>query len=343
MSSQILTSGIAAIGDLTLRSGRVLPDVKIAYATTGTLNAARDNVVLVTHGFTSSHLFIGRASETASEGTWSGLVGPGRAIDTDRFFVVSSNMLGSSFGSTSPSSINPSTGRPYGPDFPSITGSDIIEAQRVMLAMWGITKLHAVVGPSYGGFQGLVWAIEQPDAMRGVSMSVSGIRPPKDTSPDDYRRRFAADPRWNGGHHYETGGIVETMVRLREETMQLYGVDVLLAHKFPDPQERALETSRQALAWAKVTDPNSMIVLAEAMNGLDIASRLHRIKARVQYVLSRSDRLFPPSEAAGVLREFAEAGVQAEYYEIDSDYGHHAAGTDSAKWQNELARFLQSL
>ena len=343
MSSVILTTGTALVGDLPLKNGGTLADVQIAYATAGTLNAARDNVILVTHGFTSSHLFIGRASETSSEGTWSGLVGPGKAIDTDRFFLVSSNMLGSSFGSTSPASVNPATGRPYGPDFPDITLSDMVEAQRRMLAGMGITQLHAIVGPSYGGFQGLVWAIEHPDAMRGISMSVSGIRPPKDTTAEEFRARFATDPNWNGGHHYETGGILPTMVKLREDTMKSYAVDVLLARDFPDPDDLAREMSRQAQAWAKVSDPNSIIVLAQAMQQMDAVPHLSRIKAKVQYVLSRTDQLFPPSEAADTLTAFEKAGVSAEYVEIDSDFGHHAAGTDSHKWEAELGRFLRSL
>lgn len=132
--------------------------------------------VLVTHGFTSSHLFIGRASPAASEGTWSGLVGPGRAIDTGRFFVVSSNMLGSSYGSTAPASTDPATGQPYGPDFPRLTLSDIVAAQRRMLSGMGIERLVAVVGPSYGGFQALAWGIDHPGAVRGLSMSVSGLK-----------------------------------------------------------------------------------------------------------------------------------------------------------------------
>ena len=341
--ASLLSTGTAEIGDLPLRSGRILRDARIAYATAGTLAPGRDNVVLVTHGFTSSHLFIGRASPAASEGTWAGLVGPGRAIDTDRFFVVSSNMLGSSFGSTAPASIDPATSRPYGPDFPRLTLSDIVAAQRRMLDGMGIDGLLAVVGPSYGGFQALAWGIDYPDAVRGLSLSVSGLRAPGGIDPEALRMRFATNPNWNGGRHYDHGGITTTMARLREQTMRDYAIDEFLRDRIPDPVARETEIKRQAFAWAEAFDPNSMIALAQATQGFDASQDLRHIKARVQLVLSRTDKLFPPSIAPGVMEAFAQAGVRAEYFELDSRYGHHAAGTDSAKWAPELDRFLREL
>lgn len=343
MNAQFLQPGTAHIGALRLRSGALLPDVAIAYATLGTLNAERDNAILLTHGFTSSHLFIGRASATSSEGTWSGLVRPGKAIDTDRFFVVSSNMLGSSFGSTSPASIDPITGKHYGPHFPDLTLSDIVEAQRLMLRQMGIERLVAVVGPSYGGFQGLTWAIDHPQALRGVSMSVSGLHAPTDTTAASLSAFFATDENWNDGHYYERGGIVQTMARLRKQTIEDYGIDVLLMRQFPDPLAREQEIERQAQSWARLVDPNSMLVLAKAMETFDARPLLERIQARVQLVLSRSDRLFPASQAPAIMKAFEQANVRAEYVALDSDYGHHAAGTDYTKWQEELRRFLNSL
>lgn len=343
MNSQLLQTATARIGDLRLRSGVLLRDVGIAYATLGTLNAERSNVILMTHGFTSSHLFIGRASPTSSEGTWSGLVGPGKAIDTDKFFVVSSNMLGSCFGSTSPASINPQTGEPYGPQFPDLTLSDIVEAQRLMLQQMGIETLVAVVGPSYGGFQGLTWAIDHPRMVRGISMSVSGIDAPAGTTTDALRAFFATDENWNDGNYYAQGDMTQTLVRLRKQTMKEYGIDVLLAAKFPDPQALDAEMDRQARAWAGLVDPNSMLVLATAMASFNARPLLNCIQARVQLVLSRTDQLFPASQAPAVMHEFEKAHVRAEYVALDSDFGHHAAGTDSAKWQEDLRRFVNAL
>lgn len=343
MSSVILETGIAPIGDLPLRSGKTLRDARIAWASAGRLAPGRDNVVLVTHGFTSSHLFIGRAGPAASEGSWARMVGPGAAIDTDKYFVISSNMLGSSFGSTAPASPDPATGQPYGPDFPHLTLPDIVAGQQALLATMGIDRLHAVVGPSYGGFQALTWAIEHPEAVRGISMSVSGLTPPDDVTPEKLLATFRQDPNWNGGRYYDQGGITGTMARMREQTLRDYGVDVFLRDRFPDPAALDAELRRQAGAWAESFDANAMLALAIAMHSYDARPLLGRIKARVQFALSRTDKLFPPAIAPAAMAAFRAAGVEAEYLEIDSEFGHHAAGTDWAKWSPRLKSFLDSL
>src|SRR5258705_5145626 len=144
-------TSIGSIGDLPLRHGGVLRDAGLAYVTYGALAPDRRNAVLLTHGYTSSHRFA--EGGAAAEGSWAPLVGPGRAIDTDRFFVVSSHMLGSSYGSTGPASIDPRTGRAYRPDVPPITLGDIVTAQRRLLGQLGVRELAAVGRPSYRGFQ----------------------------------------------------------------------------------------------------------------------------------------------------------------------------------------------
>jgi homoserine O-acetyltransferase len=268
------------------------------------------------------------------------MVGPGRALDTDRFFIISSNMLGSSYGSTAPASINPATGTPYGPDFPAITVADIVAAQRKMLADMGIDALVAVVGPSYGGFQGLTWAVEYPDAMRGVSASVTGLRAPGDVNGDELRAKFSHDPNWNGGWHYDRGGIAATMAAMRLRTLHLYGVNEYMRDHIPDEAAREAAIRRQADSWGRAFDPNSMIALAEAAQRYDVSTGLARIKARVQFVLCRTDKLFPPSLAPATMKAFADAGVRAEYVEIDSEHGHHASGSAAQKWSADLERFI---
>src|SRR5579864_7228111 len=140
------------IGEFRLQSGRHMRDVTIAYRTLGRLAPARDNVVLVTHGYSSVPQMIDPDASTG-EGSWNTLVGPGKPVDTDRYFAVAPNMLGSSYGSTNAASFDPATGRRYGPRFPDITVSDIIGTQRLLLDHLGIDKLVAIVGPSYGGYQ----------------------------------------------------------------------------------------------------------------------------------------------------------------------------------------------
>src|SRR6201985_2490047 len=151
--------------DFRLKSGEVLPEVTIAYRTLGTLSPKRDNVVLVTHGYTSGPNMIDPNS-LAGEGAWNEIVGPGKAVDTNRFFAICPNMLGSSYGSTNAASIDSTTGKRYGSRFPDITGSDIVATQRALLDHLGIDRLVAIVGPSYGGFQAFQWAVDYPGVMK---------------------------------------------------------------------------------------------------------------------------------------------------------------------------------
>ena len=331
------------IGDLPLRLGGMLRGAGLAYITRGRLAPGGRNAVLLTHGYTSSHTFI-EGGSGASEGGWSGLVGPGLAIDTDRYFVVSSNMLGSSFGSTAPRSTNPATGRPYGPDFPPITLTDIVAAQRRLLDVLGVRGLHAVVGPSYGGFQAFTWGVEHPDFLRGLVAAVSGLTAPRSLDPTPLAARLAADPNWHGGHYYDQpGGVQATMMAVREETLRRYGLDEELAPLLPDKAARDAEIRRRARDWAEAADAHALLVLGRALDHYDLRTALGCIKARVLYVLSRTDRLFPPSLAAEVMPALAAAGVTARYAEIDSEHGHLASGTEAAKWAPALRGFLEEL
>ena len=332
----------AEIGDLALARGGTLPAARLAYVTYGTLAPDGRNAILLTHGYTSSHLFADGGA-AASEGSWAELVGPGRAIDTSRYFVVSSNMLGSAFGSTAPASINPATGREYGPDFPLITLPDIVGAQRRMLDGLGVKALIAVVGPSYGGFQAFAWGIQYPGFMRGLVPVVTGFRSPDRFDADAMLRRFATDSNWNGGHYYSAGGILATMTKLREETLRRYGVEVGLKARLPDQAAVDAEINRQARSWAENFDGHSMVVLGRALNYFDAAPDLGKIKARVLFVLSRTDALFPPALAQTIMPALKAAGVEARYFEIDSPHGHLASGADAAKWAPALAAFLGEL
>ncbi|MEQ8397541.1 alpha/beta fold hydrolase [Thalassobaculum sp.] len=330
-----------SIGDLPLRLGGTLPDARLAYMTLGTLAPDGRNAVLMTHGYTSSHTYI-QGGTGASEGSWGRLVGPGRAIDTDRYFVVSSTMLGASFGSTAPRSPNPATGRAYGPDFPPIVLPDIVAAQRRLLDALGVKALVAVIGPSYGGFQAFTWGVEYPDFMKGLVPVVTAPNS-RAIDIDATEAVLARDPNWNGGHYYEAGGILATMTALREDTLRRYGIDEALAAGLPDKAERDAEIRRMARDWAEQADGHSLLVLGRAMNRYDVRPDLARIKAKLLYVLSRTDALFPPTLAPGVMQALADAGVDAIYEEIDSEHGHLASGSDAAKWEPALRRFLAEL
>jgi homoserine O-acetyltransferase len=283
-----------------------------------------------------------RRGPDVAEGSWSSLVGPGRAIDTDRLHVVSSNMLGSSYGSTGPADTDPVTGRPYGPDFPDISLVDIVTAQRALLDGLGISHLVAVIGPSYGGFVAFQWAVTFPDLMDGIV----AVTTAPGGSGDDISRVIALtaqleqDPAWRGGRYHGRGGPYDALTRIRRQTLSTYGIPDQLARSIPDPEARAAEVERMARDRACRFDAGSLIVLGRAIRGFDAAKNFWRIRARVLYVLCRTDRVFPPSLAPGVMAGLRAAGVRAEYAEIDSDLGHAAPGLDSPAWAPRLAAFM---
>jgi homoserine O-acetyltransferase/O-succinyltransferase len=331
--------------DFKLVSGTVMPEVTIAYETYG--NPAPDgrNGVLLTHGYTSSQHMAGRYGERdGAEGSWDGLVGPGKAIDTDRLFVVSSNMLGSSYGSTNPAFTNPATGKPYGPDFPDITLVDIVNAQKTLLDHLGVKHLVAVAGPSFGGYQTYQWGVTYPDFMDGLVPVVSAPRGSGGEAAVKSLVDFLAkDPNWNGGWYYDKGDVRGILTEMRVATLKRYGIDEQLAAKFPDKDGREAEIKKRAESWSKVFDANSLVVLRKASVRFDAEKDMARIKAKVLYVLSRTDKLFPPDIAPDVMAKLKAAGVTADYFEIDSDLGHSASGLDAAKWAPRLKAFMATL
>lgn len=335
-----------------LESGVVLERLALAYETYGELATDGRNGVLITHGYTNSHHAAGtyapgkapQGLEEKAPGFWDKLIGPGKAIDTDRLFVVSSNMLGSAYGSTAPRSIDPATGRPYGPDFPRFTVGDIVRAQKLLLDHLGVRHLVAVAGNSYGGYQAFQWAVTFPDFMDGVVPVVTSPRSsvtPQTTKAliDD----LAHDPNWNGGWYYDTGGIRGTMLRMRVATLKNYGIDAQLAPSFPDDRAREAEIERLASRWAEAFDGNSLVALRRALETFDTTGDFERIRARVLYVISRTDRLFPPAIVPDVMARLKAAGVDARYFEIDSEAGHLASGVDGEKWAPAFAEFMGQL
>ena len=333
------------IRDFGLANGAVMPEAKIAYETYGRLMPDGRNAVLITHGYTSSHHAAGRNPANGNlPGWWDGLIGPGKAINTDRLFVVSSNMLGSSFGSTNGASRNPATGKPYGPDFPAITVRDIVAAQKALLDALGVRHLVAVAGPSYGGYQAFQWAVAYPAMMDAV---VAAVTAPQAHNAEarlaELEARLATDPGWNGGRYYETGGAKTALTELRFETLMRYGYNEQLAGRYPDKVARERAIRELAADWARNWDANSLVILRRATIGFDTAKDFAGIRAKILYVLCRTDVLFPPAIAPGVMRGLAAAGVEARYFEIDSNLGHSASGPEHAKWSPVLREFLAPL
>jgi len=326
--------------DFRLESGKVLPVLELAYETYGTLDPAKDNAILVVHGYTSSHHAAGRNAPgkqgrgvaEGSAGWFDGLIGPGKAIDTDRYFVVSVNALGSAHGSTGPNCIDPGTGKVYGPTFPHITLRDMVESQKLLVDSFGLKSLVAVVGPSMGGFQSFQWAASYPGFMKGIAASVTAPRAPSRLGGlDALQKRLASDANWNGGWYYENGGIPATLEEIRYETLLNYG-------------QAEAEAKVAAKSWAKIYDGHSLVTLRRAIDGFDITRQYDRLKqAKVLYVISKTDKLFDLTICAGHALDMRKAGVDLTYVEMPSEKGHMASHADAAMWAPILAAFLKGL
>jgi homoserine O-acetyltransferase/O-succinyltransferase len=332
-------------GDFRLQSGVVMPAVTIAYRTLGALAPDRNNVVLVTHGNTSGPQMIDPGGSTG-EGSWNELVGPGKAVDTDRHFAICPNMLGSSYGSTNAASIDPATGKPYGPRFPDITVSDIVATQHALLDHLGIDRLIAIVGPSYGGFQAFQWAVNYPGMMRGIAAVVTSPVVPRERAEGNVERLLATlskDPNWNGGDYYNRGGVRETMIQIRIATLKAYGIETRLRDTLSAPEEIEAAIRDEATRWARGFDANSLIILAKALRSFNVTAQFGDIASKVLYVLSRTDKLFPPELAPGVMQGLKAANVDADYFLLDSEYGHSASGRDAHKWAPRLRQFIERL
>ena len=217
MSFEVVPQSLSFAGPLALRSGASIRDYALAYETYGTLNADKSNAVLVCHALNASHHVAGvYAGQPKSEGWWDNMIGPGKPLDTDRFFVIGVNNLGSCFGSTGPMHANPDTGRIYGADFPVVTVEDWVDAQAALLDALGIARLAAVMGGSLGGMQALSWTLQYPErvAHAVVVASAPNLTAENIAFNEVARRAIVTDPDFHGGHFYEHGVIPKRGLRI---------------------------------------------------------------------------------------------------------------------------------
>ncbi|MBL4721895.1 MAG: alpha/beta fold hydrolase [Alphaproteobacteria bacterium] len=333
------TSKIFKSQKFTLELGGALPDLALAYETYGDLNAAQGNAILLNHGYTSSPHAAGDA-----KGWWHNLIGPGRAMDTDKYCVICVNMIGSAYGSTGPGSIDPATGKPYGPDFPDITTGDMVRAQSLLLDDMGIDQLAAVVGFSFGGYLTFKWGVTYPDRMRALAPVATWNKsrggPETVTAIED---RFSQCTGWNGGNYYgdEKGsGVFDMLTNVRVDTLRSYGIGRLLEDQLGSAEAATRGLEKLGRQWAGEFDANSLIILRKAAILFDAWDNAANIKAPVLYVLSNTDSRFPPNLAEPTMAHLKASGVDATYVEIDSPYGHRAPSEDWEKWAPDLTMFL---
>ncbi|MCW7540971.1 alpha/beta fold hydrolase [Aquabacterium sp. A7-Y] len=340
------------VENFVLRNGKTISKLRVAYETYGNLSPEKTNAILVCHGYMGSQHAAGIYApgnappgvEEDEPGWWDHLIGPGRAIDTDKFFVIASNMLGSSYGTTGPASIDADTNRPYGPSFPEISMLDIVDAQRALLQALEIHHLVAIAGWSYGGYIAFQWAVAYPAMMDGIIVAASS---PKGIGNDSGVIRlidqFRRDSHWNDGWYYDNGGVAETMVDVRMSSLQRYGIENHLMDKYPRKDERIKALQDIATTWASAFDANSLIVLRRAADFYDAERDFRKIKAKVFYVLATTDTLFPPAIARDVMNRLKANLVDASYFELKTDKGHLGPAVDARKWAGELRAFLAQL
>ncbi|MDM7924833.1 MAG: homoserine O-acetyltransferase [bacterium] len=330
---------------LPLESGRTLGPVTLAYETYGRLNAKKNNAVLVCHAFSgNAHVSGFHRPEDKAPGWWDDMVGPGRAIDTDRFFVVCSNVLGGCSGSTGPSSVNPATGKPYGLDFPVVTIRDMVEAQRRLVDHLGIPKLLAVIGGSMGGMQALQWAASFPDRVRSVIPIATTLKhSPQQIALDEVgRQAVMADPDWNRGGYYGRKPPEKGLALARMIGHITYMSDRSMEDKF----SRKLKDGKVSFSFAtdfevegylryrgdnfvKRFDANSYLYITKAMDYFDLSGdRLfgngRSVRTRFLVIAFHSDWLYPLYQSREIVHLLKMRGVDATYCEIQSTYGHDA-------------------
>ena len=373
---------------LVLDSGRTLHPVRIAYETYGTLSPARDNVILVCHALSGDAHAAGFAKTPPQESTrdgfgaedrdgtaarglgwWDGMIGPGKAFDTNRFFVVSTNLLGGCRGTTGPSSTNPATGRLYGSDFPVITVADMVRTERAFLDEIGIARLAAVAGGSLGGMQALEWAVLYPDQVDAIVViaSTHALRPQGIAWNAIARSAIVADPDWQSGHYYGTGRapnagmgvarMVGHITYLSATSLdEKFGRRLQFAddirYTLTDPEFEIENYLRhQADTFVKRFDANTYLYTSRALTYFDLARQygagrlvdaLRNVSARTLLIAFSSDWLYPPSGSEDLAEALRALHKDVELHVIEAPYGHDCFLLEEARQTPLIQQFLAS-
>jgi homoserine O-acetyltransferase/O-succinyltransferase len=372
---------------LALDCGRTLHPVRIAYETYGTLSPARDNVLLVCHALSGDAHAAGFAKTPPAESTrdgfaaedrdgtsgkglgwWDGMIGRGKAFDTDRFFVVSTNLLGGCRGTTGPASTNPATGKPYGSGFPVITVADMVRAERAFLDEIGIQRLAAVAGGSLGGMQAFEWAISYPDQVDAIVAiaSTHALQPQGLAWNAIARHAIVADPAWQGGHYYGTGrkpdagmGVARMVGHITYLSARSLGEKFARRLQFADDIRYTLTEPEfevesylrhQADSFVRRFDANTYLYTSRALTYFDLARQygggrlvdaLRPVRARTLLIAFSSDWLYPPSGSLEIADALRTLNRDVECHVIDAPYGHDCFLLEEARQTPMIQAFLR--
>jgi homoserine O-acetyltransferase/O-succinyltransferase len=362
-------------GPLALRSGASLGDYTLAYETYGTLNADRSNALLVCHALNASHHVAGvYEGQAKSEGWWDNMVGPGKPVDTDRFFVIGVNNLGSCFGSTGPMHTNPATGRVYGADFPVVTVEDWVDAQAALLDALGIRTLAAVMGGSLGGMQALSWTLQYPDRVRHavVVASAPNLTAENIAFNEVARRAIVTDPDFHGGHFYEHGVIPKRGLRIARMIGHItYLSDDVMNEKFGRILRSAVEGEAAALDYRYSTqeiefqiesylryqgdkfseyfDANTYLLITRALDYFDparghggnLSVAFAKATAKFLLVSFKTDWRFSPARSRELVKALLDNRRNVSYAEIDAPHGHDAFLLDDVRYMGVVRSYFE--
>jgi homoserine O-acetyltransferase len=361
-----------SIPSYTTVGGKVIKDVKVGWESYGNLNAAKDNAILVPHFYSANSHVAGKyKEEDLLPGYWDSIIGPGKAIDTDRFFVISVDSLvnmNSKDGitvTTGPASINPDTGKPYGMTFPVVTIRDFVRVQKALLDSLGIKKLVAAGGVSMGGLQSYEWAAAYPDMVERVFAvnATSSQQPSARVVLESWVAPIKTDPKWNKGDYYDgqepIDGLANALYNVTIDALHPEYLAVTFGYEWADPSKDPMVSlendflsvqSIKAMSLLRATttvDANNMLYMTRVNQlfvagtpGSSVELQLKNIKAKVLVVQSRTDLLFPPEFAKAEVAQLKKNGTQAEFVEIDSGGGHLSGITEVAKAGDAIRKFL---
>jgi len=353
---------------LKLTSGAVLPEFEIAYETYGELNAARSNAVLVCHALNASHHVAGSyADDPDNVGWWDNMVGPGKPLDTNRFFVIGNNYLGSCFGSTGPTSVNPATGRPWGADFPVVTVEDWVAAQARLADHLGIKRFAAVMGGSLGAMQALQWSLSYPERVRHsiVIAATPKLSAQNIAFNEVARQAIVTDPDFHGGHYYDKGVVPVRGLRIARMIGHItYLSDDAMMEKFGRTLRRSalgfdfgadfeVESylRHQGDKFSAYFDANTYLRITKALDyydpaadfGGDLSKAFARAQADFLVVSFTSDWRFSSARSREIVRALLDNRRIVSYLEIDAPQGHDAFLLDDARYFAALRAYFGNI
>lgn len=343
--------------------GGKIPELRLRYETYGHLNAAKDNAILICHALSGDHHCAGvHDIEERKLGWWNFMVGPGKPIDTNRYFVICSNVLGGCQGSSGPGSIHPETGKPYNLDFPKLTVQDMVKAQSLLIDSLGIDCLHAVIGGSMGGMQTLQWAIDFPERVGRYIALASGARHTAQAIAfnDTGRQAIIADPMWKQGAYDPNEGPDRGLAVARMMAHITYLSDVGMESKFGRKRRNVDESKEhfevefevesylryQGASFVSRFDANTYLYLTKALDRFDLHSpdsldtTLNKVTAPGLVVGFTSDWLYPPQGNREIVESLLRLGKNATYAELTMDFGHDSFLVRAPKLYELIHSFL---